>query len=90
MTVIWATIKDHNGYLDVHSVENKGTEISVYLPTTREKPVIQKQKLVLGDFVGTETVLIVDDVAEQLDIARNMLDKLGYTVLVASLWRDGP
>jgi DNA-binding NtrC family response regulator len=39
---------------------------------------------VLNDYIGSETILVVDDIPEQLDIAKNMLTKLGYTVHKAS------
>ncbi|MGB3211137.1 MAG: CHASE2 domain-containing protein [Desulforhopalus sp.] len=84
MTVIWATIKDHKGYLDIKSAEGQGTTFTFYLPTTRKSFTAQQPRIVLDDYIGSETILIVDDIAEQLDIARNMLAKLGYTVHTSS------
>ncbi len=84
MTIVWATIKDHKGYIDIQSEEGRGTTFKLYLPTTRENAVTQQQKLVLNDYIGSETVLVVDDIPEQLDIAKNMLMKLGYTVYMAT------
>jgi CheY-like chemotaxis protein len=83
MTIVWATIKDHNGYIDVQSEEGRGTTFQFYLPTTREDVRAQQRRIVLHDYLGSETILIVDDVPEQLDIAKNMLSKLGYTVHTA-------
>ena len=34
MTVVWGTIKDHGGYLDVKSSPGNGTTITVFLPAT--------------------------------------------------------
>ena len=84
MTIIWATIKDHEGYLDISSEEGQGTTLTIYLPATRESAGLEKGRSVLEDYLGSETVLIVDDSAEQRDITRNMLRKLGYTVLTAA------
>ena len=83
MTVIWATVKDHNGYLDIKSREGHGTTLKIYLPATREIANILQRRVVLDDYIGSESILIVDDVAEQLEIAKNMLSKLGYSVIVA-------
>jgi CheY-like chemotaxis protein len=80
MTIVWATIKDHKGYIDIQSTEGRGTTFKLYLPTTREDIPAQQRRLVLDDYLGSETILIVDDIQEQLDIAKNMLTKLGYTV----------
>jgi PAS domain S-box-containing protein len=84
MTIVWATIKDHKGYIDIQSEEGRGTTFKLYLPTTRENIPAEQRRLVLDDYLGSETILIVDDVPEQLDIARNMLTKLGYTVVSAA------
>jgi len=80
MTVIWATIKDHNGYIDIQSSEGEGTSIDIYLPVTREAAETKERRKVLEDYVGTEHILVVDDIPEQLEIAVNMLSKLGYKV----------
>ena len=38
MTVVWGTVKDHNGYIDVQSTEGKGTTFMLYFPVTRKSP----------------------------------------------------
>ncbi len=84
MTVIWATVKDHNGYIDVTSREGSGSCFEIYLPATREEIASAPAHPVLEDYVGDETILVVDDVAEQRDIARKMLSRLGYVIATAS------
>jgi signal transduction histidine kinase len=37
MTVVWGTVKDHRGYIDLDSVQNKGTRFKLYFPVTRKK-----------------------------------------------------
>lgn len=83
MTVIWATVKDHEGYIDLQSREGEGTRIEMYLPASRENLESLPRRIGLEEYVGTERVLIVDDMPEQLQIASNMLAKLGYAVAVA-------
>jgi CheY-like chemotaxis protein len=80
MTVIWATIKDHGGYVDIQSQDGKGTRITLYLPATRELEEFNLRRIVLEDYIGTEKVLIVDDIPEQQQIATNMLTRLGYAL----------
>jgi PAS domain S-box-containing protein len=84
MTVIWNTIKDHAGYIDVQTHEGDGTRFDIYLPSTREEKGKAKSRFVLEDYIGSERILIVDDIPEQVDIAVKMLGKLGYQVTSAS------
>jgi two-component system sensor histidine kinase ChiS len=37
MAVVWATVKDHNGYITAHSEEGKGTTFTLYFPAARQK-----------------------------------------------------
>jgi PAS domain S-box-containing protein len=81
MAVIWGTVKDHNGYLDLKSEEGKGTEFSIYFPVDRRKIEIKKSYVNTDTYLAKgETILIVDDVEEQRLIASQMLEKLGYKV----------
>jgi PAS domain S-box-containing protein len=79
MAVVWGTVKDHHGYIDLKSVEGEGTTFTLYYPVTRE--TLQDDQSAAGDFETSghgETILIVDDVEEQRNIASLMLNKLGY------------
>lgn len=80
MTVVWATVKDHKGYIDLHSREGEGTRFEVFLPVTRDIDAPESRKPVLQDYIGTEHVLVVDDIAEQREITERMLKRLGYRV----------
>lgn len=85
MAVVWGTIKDHHGYIDVESIVDAGTKFTLYLPVTREELKKQKSDFQLTDFLGEkETILVVDDVKEQLDLAAHILTQLNYTVSKAS------
>jgi len=80
MSVIWATAKDHAGYINVESKEGEGTRMDVYLPITRDLADDRAIQPVLQDYLGTEKILVVDDIQEQREIAEKMLSRLGYRV----------
>ena len=84
MSVVWGTVKDHKGYVDVQSSEGKGTTFILYFPVTREKSASNEALLSIENYMGNEKILIVDDVEEQRDIASGMLKKLGYSVTSVS------
>jgi len=81
LAVVWGTVKDHNGYIDVRSREGKGTTFTLYFPVTREKKGEAKKTATAAAYMGRgESLLVVDDVREQRELARNMLGRLGYQV----------
>jgi PAS domain S-box-containing protein len=84
MTVVWKTVKDHSGFLDLQSREGEGTCFDIYLPAARGAEVTVKNRVVLEDYTGNERILVVDDTPEQRDIAVRMLSRLGYRVEAAA------
>lgn len=81
MAVVWGTVKDHRGYVDVQSKEGEGTEIILYFPLARSDSVRESTRLSMEDYMGRgESILVVDDVEEQRIIATVILEKLGYSV----------
>lgn len=80
MSVVWATVKDHGGFIDLQSQEGRGTRFDLYFPATRVKIVPQPKHIPIEDYLGNEHILVVDDMPEQRRIAADMLGRLGYTV----------
>jgi signal transduction histidine kinase/CheY-like chemotaxis protein len=79
MTVVWGTVQDHHGYIDVQSVEGRGTEVAAFLPATRSKALNRAPEKSLDAFKGAgQTVLVVDDMKEQREIAAKIIEQLGY------------
>jgi CheY-like chemotaxis protein len=70
--------------VDISSQEGSGTRFDIYLPATRENVADAPGRVVLEDYLGTERILVVDDIKEQRDIAARMLSKLGYDVVSVS------
>jgi PAS domain S-box-containing protein len=82
MAVVWGAVKDHRGYIDIRSTEGKGTEITLYFPVTRKVFSQEAEMVSIQDFMGKgESILVVDDILEQRQIATEMLEKLGYRVI---------
>jgi len=85
MTVVWGTVKDHKGYVDIRSAENRGTTIRLYFPASRENMAANKSSMPIDLYRAKgESILIVDDVEEQRIILSRILEKLGYRVTAAS------
>ncbi|MBI5895544.1 MAG: response regulator, partial [Desulfobacterales bacterium] len=80
MSVVSGTVKDHKGFIDLRSIEDSGTRFDLYFPITRAAVHEKSNTFVLEKHLGTERILVVDDVREQREIATVLLAKLGYRV----------
>ncbi len=84
MSVVWGTVEDHHGKIDVQSIEGQGTTISLSIPRTLKLPGKEQESISELEFMGNaESILVVDDIAGQREIARDLLQKLGYLVETA-------
>lgn len=79
LAVVWGTVKDHNGYIDVQSQEGKGSVFTLYFPATREEMTEEAKHASIETFRGHgESILVIDDIKAQGEMAVDMLTKLGY------------
>ena len=86
MAVVWGTIQDHHGYIDVNSQPDEGTTFCITLPATKKIAQRAQESVPASEFMGDgQVILIVDDVEEQREIATDILEMLNYQpVSVAS------
>ena len=84
LAMVYGIVKSHGGYIVCESAPGRGTTFRIYFPaleaTVPEPPETEDGKAVPGE---NETILIVDDDTHVLDIAREMLKALDYTILTA-------
>ncbi len=80
LTVVWNTVHDHGGFIDVQS-SKYGTQFTLYFPPTKQQPADDDPIPSLLTCQGQgERVLVVDDQENQREIARRLLLRLGYEV----------
>lgn len=85
MAVVWGTVKDHHGHIEVESVVGKGTHFSLFFPATERRLQKKEDDKILELPMGRgEIILVVDDVVEQREMACGILDRLGYKVVAVS------
>jgi PAS domain S-box-containing protein len=79
---VFGIVKNHNGFITVKSVPSKGSTFEVYLPASDKTPEVEEQA---HDTIqlGSETILLVDDEEYIIEVARLMLEGLGYKILKA-------
>ncbi len=79
LAVVWGTVQDLNGYIDVHSTQGEGTVFDLYFPLSRDAVEEQDPQFDLAVIHGSgETVLVVDDMESQRKIAAHLLERLNY------------
>jgi len=85
MAVVWGSVKDHKGYINVVSEVGKGTKFILYFPVTRKETEKRDADISIEKLLGKgEKILVIDDVREQREIASMLLTKLGYSVTTVS------
>jgi PAS domain S-box-containing protein len=81
MAVVWGTVKDHRGAIDVKSTPQQGTTVTILLPATTDCRLQPSDPETIDDLMGDgQRILVIDDVKEQRQIATDMLTRLGYRV----------
>lgn len=88
MTVVWSTVKDHKGRIDITSAPGEGTRFDIYFPLSREAHSKIVKEGPLHAYVGQEHILVVDDGQEQRGLCRQLLERLGYRVTTVSSGED--
>jgi CheY-like chemotaxis protein len=86
LATVYGIIKNHNGFINVYSEKGQGTTFNIYLPASPRKET--KDRNEATDYnaeiaKGTETILIIDDESMILDVGKEMLKTLGYTIHTA-------
>ncbi|MGD9228312.1 MAG: response regulator, partial [Desulfobacterales bacterium] len=79
LAVVQGIIKSHNGAITVESKVGQGSTFHVYLPRIQQDATtdeIDSAPLPMGH----ESILLVDDEQPLVDIGKQMLERLGYTV----------
>ena len=83
LATVYGIIRQHGGYITVHSKFGEGTIFKVYIPTT-DKEIEEERIISVNDLKGNETILVVDDEPLLIGLVLEMLEPLGYHILAAS------
>ncbi|MBI9090409.1 MAG: PAS domain S-box protein [Desulfobacterium sp.] len=85
LAMVFGFVEGSGGHIKAYSELGMGTRFRLYLPRTEGEalPLAPKPDVPVALPLGFETLLVVDDEAELLELARTTLEPLGYRVLTA-------
>ncbi|MFZ5865307.1 MAG: hybrid sensor histidine kinase/response regulator [Thermodesulfobacteriota bacterium] len=82
LSASYAAVRRHSGHISVRSEVGAGTTFTIYLPASDPGARVPPSKTV-EPLRGSGRVLVMDDEEMVRDLARTLLERLGYTVGLA-------
>ena len=84
LATVYGIVKQNKGFIHVYSEIGQGTTFKLYFPIAQVVPKdFETGTLAETPLKGSETVLIVEDDVDILEMSKTILDHLGYTVIAA-------
>jgi len=84
---VYGIISSHDGLIRVYSEKGRGATFTIYLPAS-EKEAENVKQLDEKILKGSETILLVDDEKMIINVGKQMMETLGYRVLVAATGKE--
>ncbi len=82
LAVVHGIVNEHGGAIKVQSEIGKGTDFHIYLPLMEKTVGPKIDELTAVDLVGNERILLVDDEEAIAKVEKQMLERLGYQVII--------
>jgi two-component system cell cycle sensor histidine kinase/response regulator CckA len=83
LATVFGIVKQNHGVINVYSEPGQGTTFKVYLPRVEAGLAVAEPRPPGRSVRGTETLLVVEDEEQILNLGHRILEQHGYTVLTA-------
>ncbi len=84
LSTVYGIVKNHGGFITVQSTLGEGTAFYVCLPAADKTKTASRVSSGINALPrGSETILLVDDQAEIINVGKNFLSRLGYKPITA-------
>jgi len=84
LSMVYGFVKQTRGHLRIYSEVGRGTTVKLYLPRALQDAVVIEKRPEQAPRGQGETILVVEDDATVRLILADVLEELGYNVLLAS------
>lgn len=85
LATVYGIVKQNNGFINAYSELAQGTTFKIYIPRSRGENASYEPHAISPQLkTGSETVLLVEDEPAVLDLAKRLIEQLGYRVLMAN------
>ena len=85
LSTVYGIVEQSGGHVDVYSELGRGTTFTCYFPRADAAAmVVDAPRPAAAPRAARETVLVVEDADGLRDLAKRLLERLGYVVLAAA------
>ena len=82
LSTVYGVVKQNNGFIYVHTGPGQGSTFEIYFPRHLSDIMpMEDNNRAVGDGRGHETILLVEDEPDILEITTMMLEEMGYKVV---------
>lgn len=83
LATVYGIVKQNNGYISASSEPGQGTSFKIFLPRAEEQTDAGRDSAPAAFESGSGNILLVEDDPMVLQIAKEMLESIGYRVEIA-------
>jgi PAS domain S-box-containing protein len=83
LATVYGIVKQNNGFIHVYSEKGMGTTLKIYFPRVRGDALPLQEKPHEPFTSKAETILVVEDEEQVLDLVKAILEQYDYTVLTS-------
>lgn len=89
LSMVYGIVKNIDGKIEVKSKLNKGTTFTLYIPAAPRSQVKDGTEFVIESIGNGQSILVIDDEEMIREMAKDMLNILGFKVLLAPSALEG-